>query len=414
MKITNIDMIIRILEWVSEICFHQIHYFRRNELLFSTADMSFTADKILENPFRCNSELFFSLSPFFNENKETPDGKTPSAYLCPENNEPDICYGILTIDQQNCLVIGPIALRKLSATQLRGYMRTHHIKDSKNYFIRTGTLPQLSAMLSLLSYILTGEIHRPQLSFQYEGETADPMQLQRYQLDNSELGIQHLPYKIEDYFMSCIRDGNQESFEQMLDSYQSYSVGKMSESAMKQEEYGAVVSVSLMARAAIEGGLNPYYAYDMNDLYLQQISSAKEKAEYVKIAARASRDFIRAVNQSRAQQSQSIYTEKCKQYIIRHLNSRFTLDDLAQTIGLNKTYISGLFHQYEGMTLTEYTHRERIKAAQNMLRFSDYKPAQIAEYFCFHSQSHFGRIFKKYTGMTPQQYRLQKKSSSFE
>lgn len=413
MHITNIDMLFRILEWTSAICFHQIHYFRNDTLLFSTLEMSFTANDILENPFRCDPNLFSSLIHFADENEEDADGEKPSAYLLPDGNEPDICYGILTVDQHDRLIIGPVALRRLSAMQLRGYIRNHHIKDYKNYYIRTGALPQLSAMISLLSYILTGKTENPQLSFHHEGESTDPMRLQKYQLDNSELGIQHLPYKIEDYFMSCIRDGDQEAFELMLDSYQSYSVGTMSESALKQEEYGSVVSVSLMARAAIEGGVNPYYAYDMNDLYLQQISSAKTKEEYIQIATKASKAFIRAVNQNKAQQSQSVYTEKCKQYIVRHLNSRFTLDDLAETIGLNRTYISGLFRQYEGMTLTEYTHRERINAAQNMLRFSDYKLAQIAEYFCFHSQSHFGRIFKKYTGMTPQQYRRQKKSSSF-
>lgn len=415
MKQMDMNRIIQILEWISAICFHQIHYFRDGELLFSTLETSFSSGGILENPFCSDPELFSALASFSDADTVRADENLLSPCIRPENEEPDICYGILMAGSRDCLIIGPVARRSLSSVQLRAYIRTHHIKDHKNYYIRTGSLPQLSAMLSLLSLILTGQAENPQLDFDFQNEEtpADPMGLQKYQLDNSELGIQHLPYKIEDYFMSCIRDGDQESFERMLDSYQSYSVGKMSESAMKQEEYGSVVSVSLMARAAIEGGVNPYYAYDMNDLYLQQISSARTPEEYMKIAAKASKDFIREVRRSRAQQSQSAYTEKCRQYIVRHLNSRFTLDDLAEAVGLNRTYLSGIFRQYEGMTLTEYTHRERVNAAKNMLRFSDYELAQIAEYFCFHSQSHFGKVFKKYTGMTPQQYRRKEKSRSF-
>lgn len=411
MKITDTDMLLQMLEWTSAICFHQIHYFHNEKIYFSTLESVPSAPHTIENPFCCNPKLFSALTSSIDN--RTANENTLISYLLPEADNPNICYGILKFMPQDVLVIGPVALCGLSSIQLRQYIKTNHIRDHQNYFIRKGSVPQLTAMLSLLSYILIGETRIPQLHFPETEEAEDFMLLQKYQLDNSEIGTQHLPYKIEDYFMSYIRNGDLDTFEQMLDRRLAYSTGTMSKSAIKQEEYTSVVSVSLMARAAIEGGVDPYYAYDMNDLYLQQISTAKTQTEYQKIATKASRDFIQAVKKSRALQSQSVHTEKCKQYIARHLNSRFTLDDLAEDIGLNRTYISGIFRQYEGMTLTEYTHRERIAAAKNMLRYSDYELSQIAEYFCFYSQSHFGKIFKKYTGITPQQYRKQAKNRSF-
>lgn len=411
MKMTDTDMLLQILEWISSTCFHQIHYFHDGRISFSTLESPSPASYAIENPFRCNPELFSTLASSIGNQTDKESIFRPC--LMSEADNPNICYGILEFTPKDVLVIGPVALFRLSSIQLRQYIKANHIKDHQNYFIRRGTVPQLTAILSLLSYILIGETRIPQLHFPETKEPEDFMRLQKYQLDNSEIGTQHLPYKIEDYFMSCIRDGDLDAFEKMLDGHLAYSTGTMSKSAIKQEEYTSVVSVSLMARAAIEGGVDPYYAYDMNDLYLQQISTAKTQTEYQKIATKASRDFIQAVKRSRALQSQSVHTEKCKQYIVRHLNSRFTLDELAEDLGLNRTYISGLFRQYEGMTLTEYTHRERINAAKNMLRYSDYGLAQIAEYFCFYSQSHFGKIFKKYTGITPQQYRRQAKNRSF-
>lgn len=167
--------------------------------------------------------------------------------------------------------------------------------------------------------------------------------------------------------MSCIREGKLDALMMLHDESQGYSSGTMSKSALKQIEYTSVVSVSLMERAAIEGGVNPYYVYDINDLYLQRISTAKTEETYLKIQLEAVRDFITAVKRGQAQKSKSVHCEKCKQYISRHLNSPFTLDDIASAVGLNRTYISGLFQQYESMTLKEFTHRERINAAQNML-----------------------------------------------
>ena len=57
------------------------------------------------------------------------------------------------------------------------------------------------------------------------------------------------------------------------------------------------------------------------------------------------------------------------------------------------------------MTLQQYVLKERCRHAANLLRHTDYPISLIAEYFCFSSQSHFGKAFKDYSGMTPKEYR---------
>lgn len=416
MEKIDADMIFQILTWISTSCFHQIHYFRKNQLLFSTYDIPKSTAFARENPFRCDSELFTALNQSHNAsaNKEI----TPPPYILNEATNQNIYYGILNLPLGDIFIIGPLAVEKLTPLHLREYMRHHHMKDFRNYFIPTGSIAQLTALLSLLSFVLTGNSQTPVIHLAENADIPDArtenavkissdMALQGYQLDNAELGIQHIPYKVESHIMSCIRDGKLDLLMKLHDESQGFSSGEMSKSALKQIEYTSVVSVSLMARAAIEGGVNPYHAYDMNDLYLQRISSAKTEDCYQQIQMEASRDFISAVKKSQALKSQSVHCENCKQYIARHLNSPFALDDISSSVGLNRTYLSGLFRQYESMTLKEYTHRERINAAKNMLRYSDYEISQIAEYFCFQSQSHFGKIFKKYAGVTPLQYRRQ-------
>lgn len=341
-------MIFQILTWISTSCFHQIHYFRKNQLLFSTYDIPKNTAFARENPFHCDSELFTALNPshIASENKEI----TPPPYILTEATNQNIYYGILKPSLADVCIIGPLAVEKLTPLHLREYMRHYHMKDFRNYFIPTGSIAQLTALLSLLSFVLTGNSQTPVIHL----------------AENAELGIQHIPYKVESHIMSCIRDGKLDILMELHDESQRFSIDEMSKSALKQIEYTSVVSVSLMARAAIEGGVNPYHAYDMNDLYLQRISSAKTEECYQQLQLEASRDFISAVKKSQALKSQSVHSEKCKQYIVRHLNSHFTLDDIASSVGLNRTYLSGLFQHFESMTLKEYTHRERINAAKNM------------------------------------------------
>lgn len=57
------------------------------------------------------------------------------------------------------------------------------------------------------------------------------------------------------------------------------------------------------------------------------------------------------------------------------------------------------------MTIIKYLTTERIKIACEPLKNSQTKIADIASILCFSSQSYFGRVFKKYTNYTPEEYR---------
>ena len=79
---------------------------------------------------------------------------------------------------------------------------------------------------------------------------------------------------------------------------------------------------------------------------------------------------VKLIQQSRSGVS---YVEKCKIYIGQNLNKPFTLDDIADSLKLNKRYLARLFVQDVGLTIMGYARDERIKAAANMLKFSDEK-----------------------------------------
>jgi AraC-like DNA-binding protein len=54
-----------------------------------------------------------------------------------------------------------------------------------------------------------------------------------------------------------------------------------------------------------------------------------------------------------------------------------------------------------------------VKLAKNLLIYSDYTIEKIALYLGFSSQSHFGKVFKKYTEMTPNAYRKRNARKDF-
>ncbi len=101
----------------------------------------------------------------------------------------------------------------------------------------------------------------------------------------------------------------------------------------------------------------------------------------------------------------SIKTERVMDYIDSHLHEKILLEDMADAVGMNRTYVCDLFKKETGITVSAYIQNRKIETACNMLKFSDYSAVEIASYLSFSSHSHFISCFKKTMGLTPLQYR---------
>ena len=92
-------------------------------------------------------------------------------------------------------------------------------------------------------------------------------------------------------------------------------------------------------------------------------------------------------------------------YIRSHIQDNLTVESIADSLSLNSSYLSKLFKQEMGITLSRYIRDQKISVACNMLRHLDESSLTVANYLGFSSQSHFIQVFKKTTGMTPEEYR---------
>ena len=193
-----------------------------------------------------------------------------------------------------------------------------------------------------------------------------------------------------------------------------YDIGTMAYSQLKQAEYFAVLCVGQFCRATIQGGVDPLLVYDKSDLFLLRISEIHTIKEYEAVIDEALLALCKMVNDCKAKKIQSLHIKRCKQYIYQHINVSFSLNDIAKSLQINPTYLSGIFHKYEAVTIKQYILGERIKLAENLLKYSNYSIADIAHQLCFSTSTHFGQTFKKHTGSTPSQYRTLNMPVSFQ
>jgi YesN/AraC family two-component response regulator len=92
-------------------------------------------------------------------------------------------------------------------------------------------------------------------------------------------------------------------------------------------------------------------------------------------------------------------------YISEHLHSRIMINEAAKHLNISSAYLSRLFKAETGMAFSDYVNRKKIEEASSLLRFSEYTDLEISTLLCFSSQSYFIKIFKKYMGMTPREYK---------
>lgn len=92
-------------------------------------------------------------------------------------------------------------------------------------------------------------------------------------------------------------------------------------------------------------------------------------------------------------------------YIEQHYNRELTLQDIASHFYLSREYISRRFKQETGENLIDFLCRIRIDKAKLLLESPHFKIAQVAEMVGYADEKYFSKVFKKWTGVSPNQYR---------
>ncbi len=88
---------------------------------------------------------------------------------------------------------------------------------------------------------------------------------------------------------------------------------------------------------------------------------------------------------------------KTKQYIENHLTEKIAIKNISCEAHLNSAYLSRIFHQETGCTLTDYITKRRLEQAKTLLATTEETIGEISEKTGFKNANYFCRIFKKET-----------------
>jgi len=101
----------------------------------------------------------------------------------------------------------------------------------------------------------------------------------------------------------------------------------------------------------------------------------------------------------------NVYVERAIQYMVEHIQSSLTLDEIAHHVGLSKPHFVHLFKQVIRYSPIDYFLRLKIQRSCQYLDLTDYSIKEISKSVGIQDPYYFSRVFRKVMGQSPSEYR---------
>ncbi|WP_312640703.1 AraC family transcriptional regulator, partial [Hydrogenoanaerobacterium sp.] len=216
----------------------------------------------------------------------------------------------------------------------------------------------------------------------------------------------HPPYFLEQEIARLITAGDKTNAMVILSQINTLHRAVLAKDPVRSLRNSLICSCTFFTRAAIAGGATPDEAFTLSDTYIMEIEATQSLMALDELERRmviGFTDLVRSINEMRY----SKLIRQVVEYINNHLTEKITLEELAGTVFVHPNYLSSLFKRETGNSVSQYILLRRIEESKYFIRYSSNTLSDIASFYQFCSQSHFTRIFKQYTGITPYQFRNQ-------
>ena len=112
--------------------------------------------------------------------------------------------------------------------------------------------------------------------------------------------------------------------------------------------------------------------------------------------------------------AESLY-EQIQDYIEKNYSKKITLNDIAEELHANSSYLSRLYKKESGQKIfLKCILQKRIKKAKEYMKTTDKKIYEISQLVGFDDTGYFSRVFRRYYGISPKEYQSGKRGMDEE
>lgn len=334
------------------------------------------------------------------------------SYVAARLDEPD--------DQ--VVVLGPFLTTTLTIDEINDIvaMNSYTISEHRQLTQLYQSLPVLAEdKINDLATLMTNLFSRPLATAHQKAKvTHGPQPIERSLMTvNSDHRAQiEANYANEAKITNAIASGDQVAVHRLnttmtkiFDSFSNRIPGK----PLRSSKNICFVFNTICRIAAHKAGVHPVYLNDISEKYALLIERQNTLQGLHILVHSMTREYCQLVL-ILSTSGYSPMIQRAADYILLNLGHPITLNQIAQSIGTNPSYLSRKFKQEVGMTITNYVNHRRIVLAKQYLSRPTPSITDIALMTGFNDLNYFIRVFKKLTGQTPLQFRQKPTGSGIQ
>ena len=215
----------------------------------------------------------------------------------------------------------------------------------------------------------------------------------------------HNTLALEQTIVNFVRRGDTVALKDLIDGIPAVRAGILADDQLRQLKNTFIVTATLVSRGAIRGGMDIDDALSLSDAYIQKCELLNNMERITNLLYHMVFDYAGRVEKLRMGKTPSKLVLDVTNYVRHHLSEPVSIEEMAQALYMNRSWMAVKFKQETKMTLTDFILKEKTEEAKRLLRYTDKPITSISAYLGFSSQSHFSHVFKKYTNSLPNEYR---------
>ncbi len=211
-------------------------------------------------------------------------------------------------------------------------------------------------------------------------------------------------YAFENQFMDAVSKGQIYKAERFFNSISVEAFEQRLPDTLRNTKNYMIIMNTLLRKAAERGGVHPVYLDNLSSSYAREIEKFNTLQMTPAFMRKMFESYCKLVNKHNTA-GYSKVVKKAVIYIASDLSADLSLRKVAELNGVSPGYLSACFKKETGKNFIDYVNTERMSQAKHLLKTTGLQVQTIAQHCGFIDLQYFSKVFKRYTGKTPRQYR---------
>lgn len=226
-------------------------------------------------------------------------------------------------------------------------------------------------------------------------------------MDDAEISVSVIHalerhYALENSLMDAVRNG------QRSQAFACLSDMIFPTENLQEAKHLCIATDALLRKAAEKGGVHPLHLDQISEQHNKSVEQQSTYRGLHQLFLEMSGNYCDLVRRF-STKGYALPVQKAIAYIDANLSGELRLGKVANALSISCSYLSVLFKNETGQTITDYIRNRRIAYAKMLLETSSLQVQTIAQHCGIWDVHYFSRIFKKATGRTPTAYRNRQK-----